>query len=146
MLDIGQAFGPTIGPYVNSFISSLIFMGVTWLGMFLKNKFSINIDESQRSALTQWAQNQAASLIADGMVRMVGTKIHVDPTALEAAANSGSNVIPDALKHWDLDGPKGIEPLKAKIIDTIPQTKAGAAIVAQAHVNDGGGLVPATAG
>jgi hypothetical protein len=84
--------------------------------------------------LTQWAQNQAASLIADGMVKMVGTKLHVDPMALEASANSGSNLIPDALAHWDLDGPKGIEPLKAKIVDTIPQTQAGAAIVAQAHL------------
>jgi hypothetical protein len=134
IIDVGQAFGPAIGPYVNSILHSLIFFGVTWLGIFLKTRFNINVDESQRATLTTFLQNQAASLIADGVVKMVGTKIQVEPAALDAAANHAANVIPDALAHFELDGQKGIEPLKAKIIDAIPLTQAGAAIVAQAHL------------
>lgn len=139
IINIGQALGPFLQPYVDAAVQALILAGVSWLGVVLKQKFNISIDEGHRDALTTFLQNRASSLIADGAVRMQGLQVKVDSAALAAAVNSINDGAAGAAKHF------GITPdmIAAKIIDAIPQVPAGAAIVAQAHDPQNAGAIAA---
>lgn len=120
-----SAFG-WLEPYVDSAVQALLMAGLAWLG---KSKYTQWMDQAGRDAMEAFAKNTANSLIADGFVQMRGKAVHVDNVALAAEANSAATRIPDALKRF------GITPdvVAAKIVDAIPQTPAGAAIVATAH-------------
>lgn len=120
-----SAFG-WLQPYVDSIVQALLGLGVAWLG---KSKYSQWLDQSGRDALEAFARNAASSLIADGFVQMQGKAIAVPSAALANEVNTAADRIPDAMKRF------GITPggLAQKIVDAIPQTPAGAAIVAGAH-------------
>jgi hypothetical protein len=128
VINIGQAFGTAVQPYIDAAVNAIILAFVGWLGVILKNKFNISIDQGHRDALVTALQNQAGSLIADGVVKMEGAKITVPDKALAQSANEIMSVIPDAAKRL------GFTPdyLQKRILDTIPQTAAGAAMVAAA--------------
>jgi hypothetical protein len=129
IIDIGDALGPFLAPYVNALVGTLISALVSWVLLVLKQKFNVSIDEGHRDALVTALQNQAGSLIADGVVRMQGAKITVPDEKLAESANEILAVIPDAAKHL------GLTPdyLTKRIVDMIPQTPAGAAMVAAAQ-------------
>lgn len=122
------AFG-WLEPYVDSLVQALIVAGFGWLG----RKGYLNwADANARAALEAFAKNSASSLIADGHVAMQGKTVTVNNAALANEANTAATRIPDALKRF------GITPdvLAAKIVDAIPQTEAGATIIANAHAAD----------
>ena len=130
MIDIGQALGPFLQPYVNAIVGSLLTALVSWVLLILKNKLNVSIDDAHRQALLTALKNQAGSLIADGMVTVEKDgKITVPNAQLAQSANEIMAVIPDAAARL------GFTPdyLAKRIIDTIPQTAAGAAIVAAAQ-------------
>ena len=126
-IDIGQAFNTALAPYINAAVQSLIVAGMGWLFYLLKTKLNISIDSDHRTALTQFAQRQGASLVADGKVALQGKTITVDNAALATAANEAVTMIPDVLKHF------GITPnaVAERIKDAIPQVPAAAPVVAQ---------------
>ena len=130
VIDIGQALGPFLQPYVNAIVGSLLTALVSWVLLILKNKLNVSIDDAHRQALLTALKNQAGSLIADGMVTVEKDgKITVPNAQLAQSANEIMAVIPDAAARL------GFTPdyLAKRIIDTIPQTAAGAAIVAAAQ-------------
>lgn len=116
-------------PYVDTIVQALIVAFFGWLG---KSKYGQWMDETSRDALQTFAKNRAASMIADGGVWMKDKAVHVDNALLYKAASEATTAIPDALKRFKLTP----DVIAAKIIDAIPQTEAGAAIVATAHTND----------
>jgi hypothetical protein len=122
-----SAFG-WLEPYVDSIVQTLLMAGIAWL---MKSKYTQWMDQSARDALGTFAKNTANSLIADGFVHMQGKTVHVNDAALAREANDAATRIPDALKRF------GITPdaVAAKIVDAIPQTAAGAQIVAAAHTD-----------
>lgn len=129
IIDVGQALGPFLQPYVDALVQAAIAAFVGWLGLILRKKFNIQIDEGSRNALTTALQNQAASLIADGFVKVEQNgKISVDDKFLAASANEIMAVIPDAAKRLGFTP----EYLTKRIVDSIPQTAAGAAMIAAA--------------
>lgn len=122
-------------PYVDSVVQALIVAFFGWIG---KSRYTQWLDQSGRDALQVFVQNRASSLLADGAVRLQGKAVHVDNAMLFRAASEASTAIPDALKRFKLTP----DVVAAKIIDAIPQTAAGAAIVAAAHADDSAGAAP----
>lgn len=116
-------------PYADSLVQALIAAGFAW---FAKSKYSTMMDESSRAALEAFAKNRASSLLADGAVKLSGKSIDVHSAMLAQAAAESSTAIPDAMKRFGLTP----DVVAQKIIDAIPQTAAGAAIIAQAHAVD----------
>jgi hypothetical protein len=110
--------------YVNAGVSGLLALGLGWLGLILKNKWGIEIDAKQRELLAAFLSRQAASLVADGFVRINQLKVLVDHPALVAAARTALTAIPDALKHFGLTPDK----LEAMIVDKIPVVPSVAAV------------------
>jgi hypothetical protein len=100
--------------------------GLTWLFWLLRTKLNINIDAEHRASITAAAQRQAASLIADGKVALQGKTITVDNEALAEAANAALAAAPDAAARFGLTP----ESVAKRIVDFIPQSTAGAAIIA----------------
>lgn len=131
-----SAFG-WLQPYADTIVQALITVGLAWLG---KSKYTQWMDQSGREALETFVRNRASSLIADGAVRMQDKSLHVDNPLLYRAAAEASTAIPDALKRFGLSP----DVVAAKIVDAIPQTAAGAAIVATAHSEDTIAPVPVT--
>lgn len=120
-----SAFG-WLEPYVDSVVQALILAGLAALG---KSKYTQWMDQSARDALGTFVKNTASSLIADGFVRMKDKTVEVSSAALATEVSTAADRIPDAMKRF------GLTPgaVAQKIVDAIPQTPAGAAIVATAH-------------
>lgn len=137
LINIGQAFNDSVAPYINAAVNALILGLVGFLAKRFTDTTGVQIDLGHRNSLVRALQNQAGSLLADGKVKMQGITVHVDSDALANAANNMLKSIPDAEKHFGLT-PDYVE---KRIVDMIPQTSAGAALVSQAH----GGDAPATA-
>jgi len=131
-----SAFG-WLQPYVDTVVQGLIVVFFGWIG---KSKYTQWLDQSSRDALETFVKNRASSLIADGAVRMQDKSVKVDNPLLYRAANEASTAIPDALKRFGLSP----DVIAAKIVDAIPQTPAGAAIVAASHAEDDSQPVPVT--
>lgn len=142
IINIGQAFGSVMQPYVDAAINALILAFVSWLGVVLKQKFDINIDQAHQAAWARAAQNQAGSLIADGFVKMDGLKVNVNNQALATAARDAIASIPDAAAHL------GLTPdyVAARITDMIPQIAAGAQMIGDAHKSAAAAALPGGAG
>lgn len=119
------AFG-WLEPYIDTFVQLLI---TAVFGILAKSKYTQWLDQSSRDALETFLKNRASSLIADGAVAMKDKSVHVDNDMLYRAANESATAIPTALKRFGLTP----DVVAAKIIDAIPQTTAGAAMVATAH-------------
>jgi hypothetical protein len=120
-----SAFG-WMEPYIDSAVQGLILAGLGWL---MKSKYTSWMDQSARDAFGVFLQNTASSLIADGFVHMQDKTVQVSDAALAREANTAADRIPGALKRF------GITPavIQQRIIDAIPQTPAGAQMVAAAH-------------
>jgi len=131
VINVGQALGPFVQPYVDALVNLLIAAGVTYLGNLLRKKLNVQTDEAHRDALITALQNQAGSLIADGFVKFEKNgKITVqNDQALVNAANEVLHVVPDAAKRLNLNP----DYVARRIIDTLPQIAAGAALAAAAH-------------
>ena len=129
IINIGQALGPVLQPYVDAIVQALVASMIGWVLWLLKTKLNINIDQGHAEALTRFVQGRANSLIADGFVKMDGAQIQVNSTALASETNLALSMVPDAMAHFGVTP----EQLAAKIKDAIPQVPAGAAIMAQAH-------------
>jgi hypothetical protein len=132
-----SAFG-WLEPYVDTVVQALIAAGFAWIG---KSKYSQWLDQSGRDALETFVKNRASSLIADGAVSMRDKSVHVDNPLLYRAAAEASTAIPDALKRFGLSP----DVVAAKIVDAIPQTTAGAAIIAASHAENDAPPVPVPA-
>lgn len=131
-----SAFG-WLEPYIDTIAQALIVAFFGWVG---KSKYSQWLDQSSRDALEVFVKNRASSLIADGAVSMRNKSVQVDNPLLYRAAAEASTAIPDALKRFGLSP----EVVAAKIVDAIPQTTAGAAIIAGAHQETDAAPVPVT--
>lgn len=131
-----SAFG-WLQPYVDTIVQALIVVFFGWLG---KSKYTQWLDQSSRDALEVFVKNRASSLIADGAVQMKDKSVHVDNPLLFRAAAEATTAIPDALKRFGLSP----DVVAAKIVDAIPQTSAGAAIIAGAHNESDAAPVPVT--
>src|SRR5262245_13001813 len=125
-IDIGQAFGQTLQPYINALVEAGIAALVSWVAYLAKNKFHVDIEAQYRDALTAFLQRQASSLIADGAVKLQGTKVEVKNDAIAQAANTAIAAIPDALKFFGLT----TDQLRSRILDLIPQQPAVAQALA----------------
>ena len=124
-------------PYVQALVQAI---ALTLLGLFFKSKYGQNLDQSSRDSITTFVTNRASSLIADGAVKIEGKAVQVDNPLLLKAANEAATSIPDAMKHFGLTP----EVVAQKIIDAIPQTQSGAAMIATAHAADAAPPVPIT--
>lgn len=142
VINIGQAFGTVMQPYIDALVQAAIVGAMGWIGWLLKNKLGVDTDAKQRDALQAFLLNTANSLIAAGAVQMQGKTVTVRSEALAAEVNTAITRIPDALKHFGLDAPSAAGLLKDKILDAIPQTTAGAEIITQAHAANGGAADP----
>lgn len=129
VIDFGSVFSQVVAPYIGAILNALIVFAVGWLGTWMRTRFKIDIDQKHRDTLTTFLENQAGALLASGAVRLDGLKIAVDSNMLALAANQAISRIPDAAKHFGLTP----DVVARKIIEAIPQTPAGAQIVAQAH-------------
>lgn len=127
-IDIGQAFGSSIQPYVNAAVEAGIAGLVSWVLFIVKNKFNVDIEAKNREALTAFLQRQASALLAAGAVKLNGVQIEVKNEALLGAANAAVSAIPDAMKFFNLTP----EQIKHRIVDSLPQQPAVAAAAAVA--------------
>lgn len=130
-IEIGQAFGDFLQPYIDAIVNALILAALGWAFKRFTDKTGIEIDQKHQDALRTFLQNQAGSLIADGMVKIEGKKISVDNGALAQHANEIFSRLPDAAKHFGITPDKVGDVVAARIIDTIPQIAAGAQMLAQ---------------
>lgn len=128
-INIGQIFNASIAPYVDAIVQAFIAALVGWVVLKIKQKTGIDIDAGHRDAVTRALQNQANALLARGAAKMSGVKIQVDNLALANAATSLLNAVPDAAKHFGLTPQWAVD----KILATLPQTDAGARMVADAQ-------------
>ena len=124
-----SAFG-WLEPYVDTAVQILI---TAIFGSLAKSKYGQWLDQSSRDALETFVKNRASSLIADGAVKIESKSVQVDNRLLYRAAAESSTAIPDALKRFGLTP----DVVAQKIIDAIPQTSAGASILAEAHAQPG---------
>lgn len=130
-INVGQAFNAAIAPYVDAIVQALIAALVAWVVLKIKQKTGIDIDAGHRDAVTRALQNQAGALLAAGKVKLDGVKLSVDNLALANAANSLLAAVPDAAKHFGLTPQWAAE----KIVAALPQTDAGAQMVAAAQTS-----------
>jgi hypothetical protein len=130
VIDIGQAFG-AFAPYINSAVNALILAAIGWACTRFQQSTGVTIDQAHRDSLAHALQNQAGSLIADGLVKMEGKTVTVPSAELATAAKEIIQCIPDAAAHF------GLTPdyVAKRIVDMIPQTTAGAQIVSNAPAN-----------
>lgn len=132
-IQIGKIFGETMQPYIDALIQAiaLAFAGwiVTILSLAYKRITGKELEAKNRDAITLAVKNQAAGLLAAGAVQMQGTAIHVSNADIANAANKAIERVPEAFKQFGLS-PADME---KKVMEAIPQTVAGAAIIAQAH-------------
>lgn len=126
-INIGQAFGDAVQPYVDAIVQALIAALVSWVLFKIKQRTGVEIDQGHRDALVTALQNQAGSLIADGFVKIESGKITIPSGTLADAATEVLQTLPDAAKHF------GLTPdyVAKRIVDAIPQIAAGAQLVAQ---------------
>lgn len=136
VIDVGQAFSDVLQPYINATVNALILALVGWAFAWFRKKTGIEVDKQQRDALTTFLQNQAGSLIADGMVHVEGKKVNVDNEALARAANEIFTRIPDAAKHFGLTPENVGHAVADRIVDAIPQIAAGAQLIAKQVSSD----------
>jgi hypothetical protein len=124
-------------PYVDSLVQALLAAGLAWIG---KSKYTQWMDQSARDALGTFTKNAASSLIADGFVHMQGKTVSVPSAAIATEVSTAMDRIPDAMKRF------GLTPgaLTQKIIDAIPQTTAGAALIVNAHAAEPATQLPPT--
>lgn len=127
-IDIGQAFGSAVQPYINAAIEAGIAGLVSWVLLIVKNKFNVDIEAKNRETLTAFLQRQASALIAAGAVKLNGVQVEVKNDALLGAANAAVSAIPDAMKFFNLTP----EQIKHRIVDSLPQQPAVAAAAAVA--------------
>jgi hypothetical protein len=125
VIEVG-GFLSQLKPFVDTLITGILSAVVGWVLFIVKSKLNISIDDSMRDAFLTWARNQAASLVADGFVKVNGLKVEVQSGALAVAANTIFKLVPDAAKHF------GITPELAaqKIVDMIPHVPTVAAVAA----------------
>lgn len=142
VIEIGQAFGDFLQPYVDAVVNALIVALIGWAFAWFRKKTGIEVDKQQRDALTTFLQNQASSLIADGMVKMEGKKVTVDSAALAKAANEIFTRVPDAAKHFGLTPANVGQAVADRIVDAVPQIAAGAHMIAQSTLQNGNGKLP----
>jgi hypothetical protein len=124
-VDVGQAFGAAMQPYIDAAVNALIVSLVGWVGYVFKEKLHVEIDAKHREALVAYLDRQAASLVAEGAVKLQGTKVDVKSDALAKAANLAIAHIPAALDHFGLTPEK----ISDMIVDALPKQ----ASVAQAQ-------------
>jgi len=132
-IQIGKIFGETMQPYIDAFLQALAFVIAGWIatlvGLAYKRMTGKELEAKDRDALQRALTNQAAGLLQAGAVQMRGLEVHVASADLANAANKVIGRVPDAFKNFGLTP----EVIQAKVLETIPQTEAGAAIIAQAH-------------
>lgn len=129
LVNVGQIFG-FLGPYVDAILQALILAGVGALGVFLKQKWNIQVDESLMHTLQVALSNRASSLVADGVVRLSGTKVDVHSEYLAHAANNLIAHNPDIAKQFNLTPDR----VAAMIVDKLPTVPAVAQAQATALV------------
>lgn len=139
IINIGQSFNETLAPYVNDIVNAVLLALIGLVANWWRQKTGTDIDKNLREGVTRALQNQAGSLLAAGAAKMDGIKIDVKDADLANAANDLLRSVPDAAKRFGLTPEK----VAQRILDTIPQTPAGAALVAGAHspvvvINDPG--------
>jgi len=142
LIDVGQAFSDVLQPYINAIVNALIVALAGWFFAWFRKKTGIEVDKQRRDALTTFLQNQAGSLIADGMVHVEGKKVSVNNEALAKAANEIFTRIPDAAKHFGLTPENVGQAVADRIVDAIPQIAAGAQLIATKAASDAKNPLP----
>lgn len=128
VIEVGQALGPALQPYVDSIVQACVALLISWVLWLLKSKFNVNIDEGHRKSIQDAVQRQAASLVADGFVKIEqGGKVRVDNQALAQAGKLAVDAAADAVRHFNMDPNQ----LAARIVDALPHVPA----VAEAQAN-----------
>lgn len=124
-ISLSPAFADWLQPYIDQAIDLLIVAFVGWLGKRYHDATGKELDKSHRDALTRFLQNEASSLVADGLVKVENGKVQVSSADLAQAWNSAQMVIPEAAKHF------GLTPdyIAKRVVDTIPQIAAGAQLI-----------------
>lgn len=127
LVSISPAFADWMKPYIDATVNALILALIGYFATWLNTRFKVSLDASMRDGLTKALQNQAGSLIADGMVKMQGAKVDVHSGALKLAAQELMASVPDAADHFGLTP----DAVATRIVDTIPQIAAGAQMIAK---------------
>ena len=109
-------------------VSGAITALLGWLFWVAKTKFNVDIEAKHREALTAFLTRSASSLVAEGAIRLNGTKVDISNESLASAANAAITAIPDALKFFNLTP----DHIKHRILDLIPQQPAVAGAIAVA--------------
>lgn len=132
VIDVGQAFNVAIAPYINAAVNAFIVAIIGWIALKFKQKTGIDIEAGHRDAIARALQNQAGSLIADGMasVDKLG-KVTVSSASLAQSVNDLMKSVPDAVKHFGITPDK----IAQRIVDTIPQLASTPTPVATPIVN-----------
>lgn len=125
-IDVGGSV-QWLQPVVISFVTAVIGTVGTWVLYVVKQYTGIKIEQAQADVYIRAAQNQAASLIADGFVVIrENGKVEVPNAMLAAAGNDLLKSIPDAAAHFRLS----LDEAMKKIVDMIPQVPAAPVIIA----------------
>jgi hypothetical protein len=130
-ISLSPAFAEWLQPYIDQAIDLLIVAFVGWLGKRYHDATGKDLDQAHRDALKTFLQNEASSLIADGLVKVENGKVQVSSADLAHVWNSAQMLIPAAAKHF------GITPdyVAKRVVDTIPQVAAGAQMIAQSAIS-----------
>lgn len=127
-IELGAALG-SFEPYINAVVSIGVTVLVGVVLWQLKTRFNIEIDAGHRATLMTWASNQAAALVAKGMVSVKEAKVEVRSEALANAANTALQGAPDAAQHFGLTP----EALKTKIVEQLVKQPSVAAALAESQ-------------
>lgn len=140
LVNIGQAFGAA-APYVDAAVNALITAVFGWLAWMLKSKWGIEVDKHLADTLQSALQNRAASLVADGVVRLQGAKVDVHSAWVANEANDLLRANPDVAARFGLTP----ESVAAMIVNQLPHVPAVSTALAGALVKTNGQPAPAPA-
>lgn len=138
ILSLGAVFG-WLEPYVDSAVAAVILAVLGKLGLDKNAANGRVTDADHRDTLEQFLINQASSLVADGFVKLDGVKVDVHYPALQAAAGTALQYIPDAVKHFGVTP----ETLQAKIVDKIAHLPSVSSAQAMVMAQQAGAAPPA---
>lgn len=132
-IQIGKLFGQQMQPYVDAIIQALALAFAGWIttmiGLAYKRITGKELDEKASNVIAIAAKNQAGALLSAGAVKLQGLRINVSNDKIALAVDEVMTRVPDALKRFGMT-PQDVQ---NRIVEAIPQTAAGAQIIADAH-------------
>jgi hypothetical protein len=136
LFDVGQAFSQAESAVINSVLQGIVFLVVPWVAYEMKKKWNIEASAHEQQSAESWLLNEAASLAADGSVRVTVVNgvphLEVNPASMAAHAAHAADQLPSIIKSID---PADLDAVAAQIRDRLPKVPGVASMMAAAvHV------------